>query len=371
MKTPLTSKERVLSALHFEKTGDTPFSWGFGPNYRCRQILREQFISLGLDWDLLQRNSEDINWVRAPYTGDKVREGQPDYMAIWGIKTRSVHSGEAHYEDEICGSPLAEMESLSEIEAYPWPRASDFAYKSLPSIYTHIDPHLDHAVRIDGGNPFEIYCWMNGMEEALIHLYTEPERLEATMAIITHFFQERTRCMAEAFEGNIDIVQIGDDLGCQTSLLISPEIYRKRIQPFHHQLTSHIREILPHAKIAYHTDGTVFDIIPDLIDAGIDLLEAVQTECDGMDPQRLSSTYGTHLRFQGAISVQQLLPTATPETIKTEITKLIYTLGEHGGYIAAPSHAIQAGTPPANILAMLEAVLGDERYARLLEQSKL
>jgi uroporphyrinogen decarboxylase len=139
---------------------------------------------------------------------------------------------------------------------------------------------------------------------------------------------------------------------------MSRETYRAVLQPFHRRLVDAVRQCAPQAFCLFHSDGAVFDIIPDLLDAGIDTLEAVQTDAAGMDPASLKRAYGARLSFQGAISVQHLLPHGDSETVARECGKLVSILGAGGGYIAAPSHAIQVGTPPGNVIAMLRAVLG-------------
>ena len=107
-------------------------------------------------------------------------------------------------------------------------------------------------------------------------------------------------------------------------------------------------------KIMYHTDGSVMEAVPGLIDMGIDILEALQFSADGMDPKVLKEKYGDRLCFHGGISVQTTLPFGTVEDVKQEVIERIEVLGKGGGYILAPSHAIQAGTPPENIIAMYE-----------------
>jgi len=107
------------------------------------------------------------------------------------------------------------------------------------------------------------------------------------------------------------------------------------------------------------------------MDAGIDVLEAVQTDTAGMIPQRLKTAFGDTLCFHGGISVQNLLPYADPLTIQQECRKLVDVFGKGGGYIAAPSHAIQVGTPPENVLAMLQAVLGETDFNQAMSAAQL
>jgi uroporphyrinogen decarboxylase len=136
------------------------------------------------------------------------------------------------------------------------------------------------------------------------------------------------------------------------------------LQPYHRRLAGVVHELAPEARVMFHSDGAVFDVLPDLIDAGIDVLEAVQTDAAGMDPHRLKQTFGSRIGFHGGISVQALLPRADAETVEAECRRLVDVFGRGGGYVAAPSHAIQVGTPPENVLAMLRGVLGRDRYER-------
>jgi len=148
-------------------------------------------------------------------------------------------------------------------------------------------------------------------------------------------------------------------------------MYERVIQPFHKRLTSLVHDRLPHAKVMFHTDGDVFDIVPSLIASGVDILEAVQIDCAGMDPVRLKRAYGKDLAFHGAISVQSLLPFGNEADIARTCSSLVRIFGNGGGYVAAPSHAIQVGTPVANVMAMLRSVLGDADYESALALSSL
>jgi uroporphyrinogen decarboxylase len=366
-----TPRERVAQALRMEQPSEQPFSWGFGPNKGARESLLPEFRKLGLDWDKLRAATEDVVGLWPPYVGDRLPENTADYMGIWGIRTQSVSYGAGNYDDEIEFCPLAGVEDEAELADHRWPTTDEFDYADLNRQWKERDPERIHAVRLPGGNPFEIYSWMTGLEEAMMNLIAEPELVEAAMERITSFFTAHLTEMVNAFEGQVDLVQMGDDLGSQHGPLLSNQAYRDVIQPFHRKICRHIHELLPNAVIAYHTDGSVFRMLPDLLDSGIQLLEAVQVECAEMEPARLKEAFGDRLRFQGAISVQQVLPKLSADEVRRVCRELVETLGAGGGYIAAPSHAIQVGTPAENILAMLEEVLGEERYQAAREKAAL
>jgi uroporphyrinogen decarboxylase len=203
-----------------------------------------------------------------------------------------------------------------------------------------------------------------------MNVLAEPALVQRALDHITSFLDVRLQRTLAAAPDCIDLVFFADDLGTQQGLLMSRDAYREVLQPFHRRLTNTVRRLAHRAHCLLHSDGAVFDVIPDLLDAGLDTLEAVQTDATGMEPERLKRAYGDRLSFQGAISVQHLLPHGNPTTVRVECQRLIEVLGARGGYIAAPAHAIQVGTPPENVLAMLRTVLGDDDYERAIQQAQ-
>jgi uroporphyrinogen decarboxylase len=323
--------------------------------------LEQRLGQQGVSWPALRDATEDVLWVGPDYVGAEL----PPDTDLWGIRRASVAYGGGSY-DEIVHYPLAGVETVDEIEAYAWPSTDVYDYESLRRNIVTANPDSRRATRLAGGNPFEIYCWMTGLEESLTNILIAPEVVEAALGRISDFFDERLRYCFKSAASLIDMVFLADDLGGQSGLLLARPQYCALIQPSHKRLTATIRESAPHATVEFHTDGAVFDILPDLIDAGVQVLEAVQTDAAGMDPVALKATYGDRLGFQGGISVQQLLPNGTADSVADECRRLVSVFGSGGGYIAAPSHAIQYGTPVENILAMLRGVLGDEDYEAAL-----
>jgi uroporphyrinogen decarboxylase len=156
----------------------------------------------------------------------------------------------------------------------------------------------------------------------------------------------------EAARGRLDMIFTADDIGQQNGLLLSLSMWERYIKPHHVRLNRLIHEY--GAKVIYHSDGAVMDAVPGLIDMGIDVLQALQFDALGMDPERLKTDYGKTLCFEGGVSVQHTLPFGNEEDVRREVQHLIRTLGRGGGYILGPSHVIQAGTPPPNVYALFE-----------------
>jgi uroporphyrinogen decarboxylase len=357
----MTPRDRVLAALSHRQPDRVPFSWGFGPTEEMTAILERELAVDGIPWTALRDAVNDI--VRCP--GPSFRHALPEHTDIWGIR-RALTAYDGGTYGEIAQYPLAGVSTVEEIARYPWPDPDAFDREGLCDRYLAMNPHRRKAMLITGGNPFEIYCWMTGLEEAIVNLLDAPEIVHAALARITGFSETMLARTLRECGAVVDLVFFADDLGSQTGLLISRAMYREMLQPYHRLLTACAAELAPHAARMIHSDGAVFDILPDLIDAGFTVFEAVQTDAAGMDPERLKSAYGDALSFHGGISVQQLLPRGDADYVRAETERLVRIFGAGGGYIAAPSHAIQFGTPVANVLAMLQGVLGDDDYAATL-----
>jgi uroporphyrinogen decarboxylase len=341
-------RERVLTALNHREPERIPFSWGFGSTGEMGAVLQQHYAKRGIDWATMRRETDDIvRLAPKPY--------EPPTGNIWGIQTQRSDYENGSY-NEFCNFPLAGMTDAAQLDAYPWPDAAIYDDTGFSDLVSKANPEHGRAVMTPGGNPFEIYCWLTGLEEAMMNLVLAPAVVRRALDHITSFFEERLTRALPAAASLIDLVFLADDLGSQTGLLMSREMYRDFLQPYHRRLAEAVHRLAPHVKTVFHSDGAVFDAIPDLIEAGVDVLEAVQTDAVGMDPARLKREYGRDLCFHGGISVQQLLPHADATTVQDECRRLVDTLGQDGGYIAAPSHAIQIGTPPENVDAMLRAL---------------
>jgi uroporphyrinogen decarboxylase len=208
---------------------------------------------------------------------------------------------------------------------------------------------------ISGGNIFETAWYMRGFERMFEDMLLNPELATGIMERVTDFYIEHTRKMLEVADGAVDLVFTADDIGGQQGLLMSLQMWKNGIKPHHVRLNKVIHEF--GAKVVYHSDGSIMNAVPGLIEMGIDVLQALQFDAVGMDPDKLKGMYGDRLCFEGGISVQHTLPFGTVEDVRREVTQRMSVLGANGGYIIGPSHAIQAGTPPENIVTMFDAVV--------------
>jgi uroporphyrinogen decarboxylase len=133
-------------------------------------------------------------------------------------------------------------------------------------------------------------------------------------------------------------------------------MYREMLAPIHADFVQFIRQ-RTRAKVFFHTDGDVFDLIPDFIDMGVDILNPIQTSAGRMsDLEKLKSEYGGSITFCGAVDTHHILPHGTPDEVREEVKRVIRILGRGGGYMVASVHTIMNDVPPENVLAMVDAV---------------
>ena len=198
---------------------------------------------------------------------------------------------------------------------------------------------------------FESAWALRGFEQLLMDFYMNPELAHRILDITYHFHLNVARNMARR---GVDMIWLGDDLGGQENLLLPLEIWREFLKSRLANVIAEIKKIDPGIKIAYHTDGNNYDVIPELIEIGIDVLNPVQPEC--MDPEFLKNKYGDTLCFFGGIAVQSTLPMGTPAEVKQEVLLRKATLGRNGGWICAPTHHVQLDTPMENFIALLDSL---------------
>jgi uroporphyrinogen decarboxylase len=161
---------------------------------------------------------------------------------------------------------------------------------------------------------------------------------------------------------NVDIIKIGDDLGTQESLMISPRMYRSMLKPIHADFIRFIKE-RTRAKVMFHTDGDVEPLIEDFIEIGVDILNPIQTSAGRMsDLRALKANYGKRITFCGAVDTHRLLPFGTPDEVRQGVRHIIECLAPGGGFMLGAVHTVMNDVPAENVLAMVDAVEEFGRY---------
>ena len=351
---PLSSRERVLLALEHQETDRIPFAMvcsGINEPTRTEfdQFLRREH---GCDLATVLDSALDIRTVAPKYIGPQLEPGTD----IWGVRrVQTPHPSGGSYA-EIEHYPLAAAECVDDVERHIWPQADWFDYESIPEQIDQVNANGGpYAIMALNCNVFETAWYMRGLQQALVDLVAEPELIDLILRKVADFHCERALRTLVAARDRIDLIFTADDIGQQNGLLMSLETWGKHIKPHHVEINRVIHSF--GAKVIYHTDGAVMEAVPGLIDMGIDVLQALQFDAGDMDPRILKAKYGKQLCFEGGVSVQKTLPFGTPGQVREEVEQLMAILGQDGGYILGPSHAIQAGTPVENIYTMFQAAL--------------
>lgn len=350
MTTSLSPRERVRLALAHQEADRAPIGMvcsGINPATRAalETLLREQ---RGLTVEQYLAPLIDIEDVYPAYRGPTLPPGTD----IWGVRRQPVSYGAGAY-DEIDLHPLAAVTTVEEIANHPWPQTAWFDYGSIAQRIAASDARgQERCLMAANGNIFETSWYMRGFENIFMDLATQPQITHALFEHVTSFYLDHFKKILQAARGRIDLVFTADDIGGQNGLLMSLDMWETPLKPFHVKLNRVIHEY--GAKVIYHSDGAVMDAVEGLIDMGIDVLQALQFDAHGMDPVALKTNYGDRLCFEGGISVQRTLPFATPAEVRQEVLDRLRVLGKGGGYIIGPSHVIQDGTPPENILALFD-----------------
>jgi len=278
-----------------------------------------------------------------------------------------ISSADGYYFDQRPGKshPLTGSITVEDIKNYPWPNPRDPArVKNLRSELKKLR-QTGYAVIIEA--PFNGIFSLGFRMREYLNFY---EDLGGNQSLACSLMDKLTDIkinfwdMAlEEIGDLIDIIAELDDLGGQDGTLISPEMYRKLVKPRHKRLFSFIKEKAPNPYLLLHSDGSLYDIIPDLIGIGVDILNPVQVSARKMDSAKLKREFGDSLSFWGGgVDTQNILGKATPDEVKSEVKKRIDALAPGGGYVFAPIHNVQADVPPENFMAMWETLQEYKKY---------
>jgi uroporphyrinogen decarboxylase len=353
VESKLSSRERVHLALAHQTTDRIPIAMVCaGINPPAAAALEELLQrTRGINLQSWLNAFIDIRSVAPRYIGPPLPPGED----IWGVRRAPMSYGSGAY-DEIVGYPLAEAQNTADLEKHRWPRTEWFDTPSLLDSIAVAQADGEHCLMTSNGNIFETAWYMRGFERLLLDFAINPDLAHALLERVADFHIAHFRRMLEVADGRVDLAFTADDIAGQRGLLLSLDMWERFIKPHHQRLNQAIHEF--GVKVIYHSDGAVMKAVPGLIDMGIDVLQALQFSAKGMDPGALKRDFGDRLCFEGGVSVQTTLPFGTADQVRGETERLITVLGKGGGYVLGPSHAIQAGTPAENVLAMFDTALG-------------
>ena len=382
----MTSRQRVRTALDHREPDRVPFDLGstrvtgitVGAYRGLRQALGLPPAEIAIadpkqglaqvEEPVLQRLGADLRGVMpGPPSGfEPSLEEDGDYLRYhdeWGIAWRTPRDRGLYYD--MSYHPLAGVEDMAALKAFPWPDAAD------PGRYRRLREQAEQAAAtgaavVLGGacsGILEQAAWLMGFADFYAGLAAQPDLVFGVVDRVLEFkmaYWER----ALALVGDlVDVVMEADDLGFQETLMMSPQTYRRHLKPRHTRLFAHIKRQAP-VRVFFHSCGAVRQILPDLIEAGVNILNPVQVNAAGMDTAALKREFGEALTFWGGgVDTQHVLPHGTPEMVRDEVKRRIEDLAPGGGFVFNTVHNIQADVPAANILAMWEALREYGTYA--------
>lgn len=374
-------RERVMLALNHQEADRIPIDLGativssitrssYIPLKKHLGIPLEEIKMLDhvqqlpyLDDALMDRFGVDFRMVQLPAATapDLAIFEEGDYYAFidrWGSKLHMPKDGGLYFD--WVDFPLKET-SMEALDQYQWPRPDPYEYnlrlgKQARDIYANTDFALVGSAVI-GGGIFEQPARTMGLENFLMALITEPKFADRLMEQITDIYIESCNNYLDEVGKYIQVFTYWDDVNTQDGWMIHPDIYRKMIKPKERRLLEAIKKKTD-AKIFFHGCGATFDLIPDLIELGFDILNPVQVSARGMDPKRLKREYGRDIVFWGGgVDTQHVLPFGKPEEVVDEVKRRIDDLAPGGGFVFAAVHNIQAFIPPENIVAAFDTAL--------------
>ncbi len=380
----MNSYERVQATLAHKEPDRIPFDLGStlqtGMNIKTYRRLREylgmpavrdNIINTDqqlaqIDDDMIDRLKVDVRAIepKPPLnrgcSTDVSRDGESyRFRDEWGIDWRMPIVGGHYYNLE--NSPLDEAETLEDMSGYRWPDAVD------PGRFATMQEQAERYLKIEkracvlgrlGAGVLEIALWLNGYEKFFCDMLSNERYAQDILEKITDLKLQYWGKTLDAAGENVMIAMEGDDLGTQSSLLISSELYNRMVRPCHKRIFDfiHSRAKAP-VSVFFHSCGAVKSLIPGFIEDGVDILNPVQINAQGMDPIALKKEFGRDVTFWGGgIDTQIILPNASPEKIRDEVRRTIEILAPGGGFVFTPVHNVQSDVPVKNYMAMWEAL---------------
>ncbi len=299
-------------------------------------------------WTPLER--DDGRWVIRSKTG-RVLGQMPDGVLYF----EQTYFPFAEHDDLQAISAVLEESMWTAVTSPPGPINSQALSEGAKRLREKTGRAI---IGLFGGNLFEIGQFLYRNDQFMMLLAAEPQHAHDFLDKLVEIHLANLERFLGAVGEYIDIIIFGDDLGMQTGPMISPQMYREFFKPPHKLLWNRAKQ-LADVKVMLHCCGGVRELIPDLIEAGVDAINPVQISCSGMDAGRLKAEFGADITFWGGgCDTRDILPSGTPQQVAENVKEQVRILSPGGGFVFQQVHNILANIPPANIVAMFDAVNG-------------
>lgn len=357
-------RERVWLALNHQQPDRCPLQLSFTPEFaaRVREVLglppdvhnhhgggNTCALERAVGCDLLLTS---VGWANSYYAVERLSRDGLTYVDEWGVGWKVVEYetrfGRGRYT-EIVRHPLAD-EKLLDSYRPPDPERPELYVEARRTVERFKDEYWVVGVVVT--TIFETAWALRGLERTLLDMVVNPEMVEKLFDVPFYYHSAVAKKLVEI---GVDMIWLGDDVGAQDRMLISPAHWRRFLKPRMARLIADLKRLNPRLKIAYHSDGNIYPVIPDLIEIGVDVLNPVQPQ--SMDPVRLKKEFGDRLCFWGTVDLQYTLPFGSPQEVRAEVLERLRTVGRGGGLIISPTHNLQLDVPLENFQALTETVL--------------
>ncbi|HTO72817.1 MAG TPA: uroporphyrinogen decarboxylase family protein [Gemmatimonadales bacterium] len=360
-------RERVIKALNRERGDRCPMQISFTPEFaaRLRADLRQTGRGVhnphggGNTYELERAIGEDmlltsVGWANSYYANDIYAGGGESYTDEWGVGWRNhpyeTRFGTGSYT-EMVSHPLSDAAALDSYQP-PDPLRPELYTEAERVIRQFKDEYWIAGVTVT--TIFETAWALRGLEQMALDLVADPALAGHILDIPYRYHLAAAKRLVEM---GVDMIWTGDDVGAQHAMLIAPKTWRRHLKPRMAEFIATVKAINPDLKLAYHSDGRVDPIIPELIEIGVDILNPIQPAC--MDPAVIKRTYGDRLCFWGTIDEQCTLPFGTPQQVREEVMLRLESVGADGGLILGPTHHVQLDTPLENFWALVNTITGE------------
>ncbi len=332
----MTSREKVNRL--FNRQSDENVIWVGHPNDATIPIYAKEWGIEETREAIYKYLEDDCRWILAD-SGYKHPNNEPAFNTSWKTERKNLSSDGA----------FANFETIKELDEYPWPNPD---YLDFSDVYKEIDKHQDKMIFTGMWSPFfHLVADFFGMENYFIKMYENPELVQHATKRIVDFFVEANDRFFEGLGDRADVMFFGNDFGTQLDLFVSPALFDEFVMPSFRRLIEIGKK--HNKKIMLHSCGSIYRIIPTLIEAGVDIIHPIQAAATGMSANELEK-YKDKLIFVGGIDAQTFFVNATPQEMAQEVKRVKKILGP--SIIVSPSHEeILPNVPADNILAMAKA----------------
>lgn len=339
----MNSMERFYATVE-RRPVDRPAAWLGMPDMDAQPALFKHYKVKNMH-ELKLAVGDDFYAVEVPYESPNA---EAIYAAFDWYMDGNVDAKERTLTSPGCFQDAEEPEDLAFFE---WPDPEKYIDPAECKKRVDKAPEDKVVLGMLWSAHFQDACAAFGMETAMMNMVANPEIYEAVNDKIVDFYLKANKIFFEAAKHRLNAVLIGNDVGSQRGLMLSPDMIRRFVIPGCKKLVEQAHSYS--VKVIYHSCGSILDIIPDLIEAGVDVIHPIQALAAGMEPLRLKERFGDRVSFCGGVDTQDLLVNGSPEDVKKEVARLRSIFPT--GLIISPSHeAVMQDVPPENIRALFQ-----------------